>query len=98
MILQVNLAESQQSAAKMQHQQEQLAEQLQTVEGNAARLARLHGEAQAQLQQQVLLLEQVLPSDSCVCQRTACVSMLHHQASNPTHVFLTDQQEHISVH
>lgn len=98
MILQVNLAESQQSAAKMQHQQEQLAEQLQTVEGNAARLARLHDEAQAQLKQQVLLLEQVPPCDSCVCHHTACVSRLYHQASNPTHDFLTDQQEHISVH
>ena len=57
--IQAKVAESQQSACETKDQLSQLLKELDTAEGKAASLVRLHAEADEQLQQQASLLDQV---------------------------------------
>jgi predicted nucleic acid-binding Zn-ribbon protein len=68
--MQANLAESQQSACETQDQLSQLLKELNTAEGKAASLARLHAEADEQLRQQASLLDQVCCSTYMYCMIT----------------------------
>jgi small-conductance mechanosensitive channel len=56
---QAEVVESQQSACETKDQLSQLLKELDTAQGKAASLARLHAEADEQLQQQASLLDQV---------------------------------------
>ena len=57
--MQDQVAKSQQSSCKAQDQLSQLSKELNTAQGKAASFARLHAEADEQLQQQTSLLDQV---------------------------------------
>lgn len=59
-LLQANLAECQQAAHDKQNQVSQLSQELRTAQGAAASLAKVHAEAEEQLQQQAVMLQQVM--------------------------------------
>ena len=57
--MQTKVAKFRQSSCESQDQLSQLSEKLTTTQGKAASVARLHAEADEQLQQQATLLDQV---------------------------------------
>ena len=59
-LLQASLAECQQAAHDKQDQVSRLSQELSTVQGDAASLAKVHAEAEERLQQQAVMLQQVM--------------------------------------